>query len=317
MSKLFKLKEWLTLEEAVDYISNIIDEPITLADIYRFSLDEHLQLSVYFTGGTKAKKGKFINKEDVDFWDSEIASDFNGKPLVRTSSPFTEEFEVSEDRWVSLDSKVATVSGLWDLSMLGSEALDIARYFQKEISGKDSYSNSLGGVFLYQGDAVCQLQSLFYDKKYSDACIVAEQQLEQYIASNKLTDDETQALRDEAKWKRHTSISGEFERALNYVPSSSLGNHDSHLVIKPKEVTRFIQSLEGTPQEVKPLHDKERTTLLVLLGSILKKANFDLEERGVTGKIRRATESNNTPVSEETIRNLLPLIRDTIELKQK
>ena len=33
MSKLFKLKEWLTLEEAANHISNVLGEPVTLADI--------------------------------------------------------------------------------------------------------------------------------------------------------------------------------------------------------------------------------------------------------------------------------------------
>ena len=35
MSKLLKLKEWLTLDEAANHISNVLGEPVTLADIYR------------------------------------------------------------------------------------------------------------------------------------------------------------------------------------------------------------------------------------------------------------------------------------------
>ena len=49
---------------------------------------------------------------------------------------------------------------------------------------------------------------------------------------------------------------------------------------------------------------------------MLKKANFDLNERGIAAKIRIATESNKTPVSEQTIRDLLPNLQDTVELKQ-
>ena len=38
MSKLLKLKEWLTLDEAVNHFSNVLGEPITLADLYRLAL---------------------------------------------------------------------------------------------------------------------------------------------------------------------------------------------------------------------------------------------------------------------------------------
>jgi hypothetical protein len=317
MSKLFKLKEWLTLEEAANHISTVFGEPVTLADIYRLSLDEHLQISVYFLGGAKAKKGKFIKKEDVVFWDKELVSDSHGKPLVRSLSPFTQEIELSEDRWASLDSEVVTISGLWDLSMVGSEALDIARRYQKEISGSEVCENCLRGVFLHQGDLVCQLHSLFYDSQYYENSIATEEKFEEYITSNQLTDDESQELRDEFKFQNRFRASDDFERAITYQPSTNFDDHDYCLVIKTNEVTRFIQSLEDTPPEAKPLHDKERTTLLLLLGSILKKANFDLNERGIAGKIRRATESNNTPISEQTIRDLLPHLRDTVELKQR
>jgi hypothetical protein len=42
MNKLFKLKEWLTLKQAIGYISVVLDEPVTEADIYRLALDDHL-----------------------------------------------------------------------------------------------------------------------------------------------------------------------------------------------------------------------------------------------------------------------------------
>ena len=105
------------------------------------------------------------------------------------------------------------------------------------------------------------------------------------------------------------------DSALAY-PASRLDELDHDLVVKVKEITRFIQSLEDTPQEDKPIHGKERNTFMFLLSSAFKKANFDLKERAVAGKIRRATESNNTPVSEQTISDLLPKILDAVDLKQ-
>jgi hypothetical protein len=262
MSKLFKLKEWLTLDEAASYISNIIAEPVTLGDIYRLSLDEYLQVSVYFINGAKAKKGKFLKKEDITFGGEELLSILDYEDAKLYIRPINGEIQVSEDSWVSLDSKVVSITGVWDLSMVGSEALDIARYHQQETSGVELSSSYSRGTFLHQGDVVCQLQSFFYDNKYNEDSKVEQQQFEQYISSNKLTDADSQELRDEFKFKNRFRLSDDFECAITYQPSESLDAHDYCLVIKKKEVNRFIQSLEDTPQEVKPFICQERKSLL-------------------------------------------------------
>ena len=46
MSRLFRLKEWLTLDEAADYISTAIGENVQERDVLRLALDELLILSV-------------------------------------------------------------------------------------------------------------------------------------------------------------------------------------------------------------------------------------------------------------------------------
>jgi hypothetical protein len=67
MSKLFKLKEWLILDEVAAHISNVLGEPATVADLLRFALDGHLKLSIDFVNHTQAKKGKWVKTEDVEF----------------------------------------------------------------------------------------------------------------------------------------------------------------------------------------------------------------------------------------------------------
>lgn len=318
MSKLFKLKKWLTLNEAASHISNIIGERVTLVDIYRLSLDEQLQISAHFINGAKAKKGKFVKTEDIKFLGQEMGTAFGDEFAKEYSLPVNGEIKVSEDRWVSLDSKVETITGVWDLGMVGSEALDIAHYHQQETSGVDISFNCLHGTFLKQGDVVCQLQSVFYGNKPD--CRLTMQQLNEFVDCGKLTEEQRQELIDEGEYLDDFSLREEL--TLSYQPSASLNDHDCDLIIKTNEVTRFIQSLEdkpqeARPQEVKPMTSKQRTTLLVLFASMLKKANFDLNEKGITSKIRRATELNNTPISDETIRNILPHVRHAVELKQK
>lgn len=48
MSKLLKLKKWLTIPEAAERLSNTLEDKVTEADVLRLGLDNHLKLSVLF-----------------------------------------------------------------------------------------------------------------------------------------------------------------------------------------------------------------------------------------------------------------------------
>ncbi len=65
MSKLFKLKEWLTIDEAAEHLTSVLGELIEEKDIYRLALDGYLQLSINIINGTQVHKGKLI-KIDSD-----------------------------------------------------------------------------------------------------------------------------------------------------------------------------------------------------------------------------------------------------------
>lgn len=51
MGKLSKLKKWLTLPEAADYLSRSLEEVVAPDDVLRLSLDGVLPISVYFVNG--------------------------------------------------------------------------------------------------------------------------------------------------------------------------------------------------------------------------------------------------------------------------
>lgn len=51
VSKLFKLKDWLTVEDAARHLSGVFSEPVSEADILRLALDRRLTLSVNFVNG--------------------------------------------------------------------------------------------------------------------------------------------------------------------------------------------------------------------------------------------------------------------------
>ncbi|GIU13547.1 MULTISPECIES: hypothetical protein [unclassified Shewanella] len=314
MSKLFRLKDWLTLDEAVNHISNVLGEPITLADIYKFALDGHLKLSANFVNYAPAKKVMLVKNEDVRF--ENIPND---NPAVRAvNHPKGAEGGISGSyRVKTVEDELFQITGVWDLTMLGSERFDIEHRYHQETSGicvKEAFSS---GVYLQQGDILCQLYTSINRRPSSkEQSTSKKREIKRGLLTLASPYVNHRPNISESNGNSNSEHDQSVYDTVNYY-AVGLDEEENVLVIRTAEVTRFIQSLEDTPQEAKPLHDKERTTLLVLLASILNKANFDLNERGVAGKIRRATESNNTPVSGETIRNLLPHLRDIAELKQR
>jgi hypothetical protein len=291
MSKLFKLKEWLTLEEAASHISDVLGESFTLTDIYQFALSGHLVLSVNFVNNVKAKKVTFTKKEDIKYKKEFFKNVPNISEGAYVNVPINAQYPISRNLWVKrIEEQVFSLVGVWDLAMVGTEKYRLKQLYQQEISSdiEVKVPDALN-VYVKGAEDTYQLQLLLTMEEYR-------------LKHNNLT------------------VDGMKPRILNSAlayPANRLDEVDHDLVMKVKEVTRFIKSLEDTPEEVKPLHDKERTTLLLLLGSVLKKANFDINERGVASNIRKATESNATPISLQTILDLLPLLRDVVELKQR
>ena len=82
-SKLFKLKEWLTIPETAKHLSIMFGEDVTEADVLRLGLDRHLKLSVNFVNHAYAKRGdKFLPFDEWEVKLREMASWQNAKTLA-------------------------------------------------------------------------------------------------------------------------------------------------------------------------------------------------------------------------------------------
>ena len=84
MSKLFQLKEWLTLDETRHICRWHLGEHVQKKDTLRLSLDGHLRLSVDLVNGARARCGLLGGPEDVVYFDSTSASIFT--PEMRKKS---------------------------------------------------------------------------------------------------------------------------------------------------------------------------------------------------------------------------------------
>lgn len=181
-TKLFQLKEWLTIRDAARQLTSMLNEDVSEADIYQLVLDGNLIISAYLPNGVDAKKGKLIQYEEVkwngfpqlDDWEYIKGPDGKmsmvhkkTKPLIHMPDALLIDGDVpaQEARWLRLEEQVSRIDGLWDLAMMGAERLDIEHLLLQEISGLSCTSINLEGVFLINGDIWANPQARFKDDK--------------------------------------------------------------------------------------------------------------------------------------------------------
>ena len=67
MSKLLKLKEWLSVEDAARHLSIMFGEQVTEADILQLALDGRLTLSLNFVNDVYARAGSIKEASDLKY----------------------------------------------------------------------------------------------------------------------------------------------------------------------------------------------------------------------------------------------------------
>jgi len=159
MSKLFKLKEWLNLDDCEKYLTTLMGEDVTKADILRLGLDGHLILSVHLVNQARVRVGKIIPKSQANprcvpsFFDKEVKQEIYDGILIK------------EDKVLQLEDRVVTIDGVWDLPMLGAEALDVEHEYQNITEGPSVTLGCIDGPFVMSNNAdnsvVCQIQGRF------------------------------------------------------------------------------------------------------------------------------------------------------------
>jgi len=221
MSKLDKLEEWLTLEDAAIHISKKIEEIISVTKLYRSALNGSLKLSVYFVNSAYGVKGELGKVSDTE----------NQLPQ--------RGFDIKEE------STVHNIKGIWDLTMQGQEALEVKGYFEQSNSGLEVTTRSKNGILLQQDGVTCQLYKPFDRDRIFNPEYNESEERRRAIAEHPMK-----------AWENHPMIvtplirMGKF--GLEYVPCNKLSEVACVLIIKSSEIDHFIQLLEDTPQEDKP-----------------------------------------------------------------
>lgn len=320
MSKLLELKEFLTLDEAVLYIAKEIHEPVSIADLYRFAFDGHVTLSVNFVNCGFGLQGKWVKSDDIEYRFKIDTNVIDPKKHYCPKSPKPNEMRVSEDEWVSWEDDIEPLIGVWDLTMKGEEAFDLKNYYHKLTSGVSVTHPYTRGILLQQGEVVCQLYKRFESDEYN----VRDLYDQIYPPQEIVISDIGEII--QAKASAPNNVQGlEFTHymffnkiiksvmGIYFVPCSSLDEQDDvQFVIRTKELTRFIQSLEDIPLSQKPLTSLERSQYLVLIAVLCKKVDIDWKCRGITSSLICMTEQIGASLGYDTILGTLKQIEPAI-----
>lgn len=159
MSKLLKLKNWITVPEAARHLSVLLHEAVTEADMLRLALDGHITLSVNFVNGVYGRIGTLVPKEQAEWI---TVPSLDGKRAVE----IPKGVPLDDGTQILLAEQVRMLKGVWDLPLVGAEKLDVENRFQQLTDGPEVESIHLDGTFV-RSDAACwcQIQSEFEPRR--------------------------------------------------------------------------------------------------------------------------------------------------------
>lgn len=136
MSKLFKLKEWLTIPEAAKYLSVVFGEEIFEADVYRLALDKKIALSIYFTKLVKLKRVEIV-------------------PIPLEIKPYITH---GDSMTITQADEIIYLDGIFDLLLLDLNWLLIEEKCNYSIADENKEFSALGSIYLEQNNQLFELQ---------------------------------------------------------------------------------------------------------------------------------------------------------------
>ena len=175
MSKLFKLKEWLTVPDAAQHLSGVFGEPVTEADVLRLGLDGHYKLSVRLRTPTHGLIGVVCRRDearcvviqrDHDAEEYPVDLAFSDAPddqvtaqivrglldgsLIRVIHPI----DIGRGKFVQMHGKVVPIRGLWALPTTGDHSDDNEELIAKVATSREPHSTAFNGILLERSPGI-------------------------------------------------------------------------------------------------------------------------------------------------------------------
>lgn len=312
MNKLLSLKEWLTLEEASAHLSSVFQESVSTADLYRFALGGHLVLSVNFVNHGRARIGRKMPIREAGFrvmpaltqdekgvrlsisadalpeFEAWLKAEPANEALLTASEPeckfvMLNGNQVSATECIKFDKQVVSIDGIWDLPMIGAERLDIENALQGEIGGPTVTLIHLDGAYVANPDGVFAW-------------------LQEHTSQNEYSSPESKSR----PWNDPAA----------YDPAGGLPE-DSVVVVRTVHLLQFIANTTNeSPASPKPLDERERTTLLCIIGALARQQKLDISQPMKAGDAIAAM-APELDLSGRTIGEKLKVVDDAMERRTR
>jgi hypothetical protein len=275
MKKLLNLKQWLTVADAARHLSILFGEGVSEADVLRLALDGQLVLSVYFVNHAKGRCGPVVPLQDakrhvIKMSENEWFHSIDG-------------LAIGEDRVIEWGPRTIVLEGIWDLTMLGSERLDVEHRYQALTGGPAVDLVFLDGPIVSRDDGTyCQVREHFSNNEFAGPKTLKEP----------------------------------YDNPHNYYPAAGLPA-DSVLVVRTSSLHDLEGRLSEPNQKVeKPVERRERNTLLVIIAALSELAKIDVAKpSGAAVAIESQTVRMGARVAARTIENHLKLIPEALEAR--
>jgi hypothetical protein len=318
MSKLFKLKGWLSVADAAKHLAIVFGEEVTEADVLRFALDGNLTLSVNFVNGGHARPGVLVpigeaTYKEVDFPLSKEPLRLYGGPRIRTNGV--------ESHVLHLEKHVANLEGVYDLPMIGGERIEVENRYQQLTGGPDATNVPMDGAFVKgNGGQLCQLQDDYDDNEYCTGSTASLERIKRNISAKKIGTMEAEKLLNRHKEDRKQFLEERKSKPQTecFYAGGSLPA-DIVFVVRTEALTDFVQSVNAEPTNVeKPLGPTERNTLLTIIAVLCKESKLDYTKHAKTaGLIQSTAAKMGVSIGETTIEGHLKKIPDALGTRMK
>ena len=269
MNKLFKLKNWLTIQEAAKHLTSVFTESVTEADVLRLALDEQLKLSVNFVNPVLVNLGTVVKKEAVPYND---VVGRNGQ----TYRTFISRQHVSDDGDIYIfDAKdpAYTLRGICDVPMEEGFRLEVERRYQNLNNGPKVTTRWEQGLLIEAGGKEdCQFAWLSDEAATPDVDDSAASFLSEQLAASPLSvAEQMDFVIKTLEIMRRTSRFCIVKR----IPE------DTVLVVRRNEMTNFIASLNDAPADTKLLMERrQESTYLNTIAVLLELIQTPKPDRG-------------------------------------
>lgn len=306
MKKLLKLKEWLTLPDAARHLSLVFEEEVTEADLLRFALDGHLQLSVRFVNSATARPGKLVSLREAK---CEVVPSLVGEGEVHLYRGPVLSSNGAETDVIELEDSLLQLEGVYDLPLYGSERLDIEHAYQQLTGGPSVTSVGLDGAFVVgRSGSVFQLQESYENNQFKAGSKASLEKIKAHIHANGLSPEEADSLlmrhrEDRTKYLDERKLRPAVE---DYYPTSL--PDDAVWVVRTEALRRLEESVDDESAKDRKLSTTERNTLLKLvIGMAIDGYGYNPKSlrSDVPKRISDDLATNEIYVSDDTIRRWL------------